>query len=320
VTALAVFVGSIPSPPWNQISIGPLNLRFYGLMIALGVIAGVWLLGKQLEQHRLGTTDDAGSIAVWGVIAGLIGARLYHVITDWSRFSDDLGAIPKVWEGGLGIPGGLIAGILVGAWQARRRGFRPGVILTFGAPAIALAQSIARWGNWFNQELFGKPTDLPWALEIDDEHLPNGFTSGTTFHPAFLYESLWNLALCVVLLRVQRQFRLAPGRLLAVYAIGYGAGRYWIEGLRIDPASEVGGLRWNQWMALAAIAVGIVYLVATRGKKWDVAPGDGAATLVPVDTGADDVAADADDDDDVVDVDVGGAGGVDGAGDGGGGD
>ena len=274
MTTLAVLVGSIPSPPWNQISLGPLNLRFYGLMIALGVIAGVWLLGKQLEQHRLGTTDDAGSIAVWGVIAGLIGARLYHVVTDWSRFSDDLGAIPQVWKGGLGIPGGLIAGILVGSWQAKRRGFRPGVILTFGAPAIALAQSIARWGNWFNQELFGKPTDLPWALEIDDEHLPNGFASGTTFHPAFLYESLWNLALCVVLLRIQRRFRLAPGRLLAVYSIGYGTGRYWIEGLRIDPANEVAGLRWNQWMALAAIAVGVVVLVATRGKKWDVPMGD----------------------------------------------
>jgi prolipoprotein diacylglyceryl transferase len=280
VTALAVFVGSIPSPPWNQISLGPLNLRFYGLMIALGVIAGVWLLGKQLEQHRLGTTDDAGSIAVWGVIAGLIGARLYHVVTDWSRFSDDLGAIPQVWEGGLGIPGGLIAGILAGSWQARRRGFRPGVILTFGAPAIALAQSIARWGNWFNQELFGKPTDLPWALEIDDEHLPSGFASGTTFHPAFLYESMWNLALCVVLLRIQRRFRLAPGRLLAVYSIGYGTGRYWIEGLRIDRANEVAGLRWNQWMALAAIAVGVVVLVATRGKKWDVPPGDGRPLAV----------------------------------------
>ena len=266
-------LGSIPSPPWNQVSIGPIHLRFYGLMIALGVIAGVWLLGKQLEQHRLGTTDDAGSIAVWAVIAGLVGARLYHVVTDWSRFSDDYGAIPQVWKGGLGIPGGLIAGILVGAWQAKRRGFRPGVILTFGAPAIALAQSIARWGNWFNQELYGRPTDLPWALEIDSEHA-SGFAPGTTFHPAFLYESLWNLALCIVLLRIQRHFRLAPGRLLAVYAIGYGTGRFWIEGLRIDPAREVGGMRWNQWMALAAIAVGVVYLLATLGRKWDVEPGD----------------------------------------------
>lgn len=267
---MSAFVGaalaSLPSPSWNSIEIGPLNLRFYGLMIALGVIAAVWLMGKQLEAHRLGTTDDAGSMAVWGVVAGVIGARLYHVATDWSRFSDDLASIPKIWEGGLGIPGGLLLGIPFGAYQAKRRGVRPVVAMTFAAPAIALAQSIARWGNWFNQELYGRPTDLPWGLEIDN---PPGYPAGTTFHPAFLYESLWNLALCVVLLRIQRQFRLAPGRLLAVYAIGYGIGRFWIEGLRIDRATDLGGLRWNQWVALAAIVVGIVALVITRGRKWD---------------------------------------------------
>ena len=211
MTLVAALVGSIPSPSMNQLSIGPLHLRFYGLMIALGVIAGVWLLGKQLEQHRRGTADDASSIAIWGVIAGLIGARLYHVITDWSRFADDLGSIPKVWEGGLGIPGGLLLGIPVGAWQAKRRGIKPTVAMTFAAPAIALAQSIARWGNWFNQELFGRPTDLPWALRVDDEHLPTGYPPGTTFHPAFLYESIWNLVLCLVLLRIQRRFRLGAG-------------------------------------------------------------------------------------------------------------
>lgn len=282
---MSSLIASFPSPPWNSISIGPLDLRFYGLMIALGVIAAVWLMGRQLESHRLGTTDDAGSIAVWGVVAGVIGARLYHVATEWSRFSDDLGSIPKLWEGGLGIPGGLLAGIAVGAWQAKRRGIAPTVAMTFAAPALALAQAIGRWGNYFNQELFGRATDLPWALEIDDEHLPSGFESGTTFHPTFLYESLWNLALCVLLLRIQRQLRLGPGRLLAVYAIGYGLGRFWIEGLRIDPSSEVGGLRWNQWVALAAVVVGAVALVLTRGRRWDVPPrrdlgGDTGAPVV----------------------------------------
>lgn len=272
MTSFVSVTASIPSPPWDRLSIGPIDLRFYGLMIALGVIAAVWLLGRQLEQHRLGTADDASSIAVAGVVAGVIGARLYHVATDWSRFSDDLGSIPKIWEGGLGIPGGLVAGIVVGVWRARRRGIRPGVAMTFAAPAIALAQSIARWGNWFNQELYGRATDLPWALEIDDEHLPDGVASGTTFHPAYLYESLWTGALCIVLLLVQRRLRLAPGRLLAVYAIGYGVGRFWIEGLRIDTAHHVGGLRWNQWVALGAIVVGLVALVATRGRTWDVEP------------------------------------------------
>jgi len=262
-------LASLPSPSSGTLSIGPLELRAYGLMIALGVIAGVWLLGKQLEKSQLGTRDDASSIAIWGVVAGVIGARAYHVITDWSKFDDNLTAIPKIWEGGLGIPGGLLAGILAGTWQARRRGIRPAVVLTFGAPAIALAQSIGRWGNWFNQELYGKATDLPWALEIDN---PNGYPPGTTFHPTFLYESLWNLALCGVLLWIQRRYRLAAGRLLGVYLIGYGTGRVWIEGLRIDPANSAGGLRLNQWVALAAIAAGAIYLIATRGQKWDETP------------------------------------------------
>jgi prolipoprotein diacylglyceryl transferase len=271
----AALIASIPSPGSKGFSIAGLELRAYGLMIALGVIAGVWLLGKQLEASRLGTRDDAGSIAVYGVVAGVIGARLYHVVTDWSRFEGDLGSIPLIWEGGLGIPGGLVGGIVVGAWQAKRRGVRPAVAITFGAPAIALAQAIGRWGNWFNQELFGKPTDLPWALEIDGQYaVQAGYTPGTTFHPTFLYESLWNLALCAVLLWIQRRFQLAAGRLLGVYLIGYGAGRFWIEGLRVDPSHDIGGLRLNQWMALAAVIAGAVLLVVTRGRKWDERPRD----------------------------------------------
>jgi len=264
--------GSIPSPARNAITIGPITLRMYGLMIAIGVIAAVWLLGRQLEDSGLGTRDDASSIGIWCVAAGIIGARLYHVFTDWSRFSDNLSAIPKIWQGGLGIPGGLLAGITVGAWQAKRRGIRPAVAMTFAAPSIALAQAIGRWGNWWNQELFGKPTDLPWALEIDNEHLPPGYAPGTTFHPTFLYESFWNLLLCGFLLWVQKRYQLAAGRLLGVYLIGYGIGRFWIEGLRIDPSHELGGLRWNQWVALAAIAGGAIYLLLTWGQKWNEQP------------------------------------------------
>ena len=281
IALLAALPASIPSPPSSGISIGPLNLRMYGLMIALGVIAAVWLCGRLFEEKGIGTKDDAGSIAMWGVIGGVIGARLYHVATDWHRFSDDLGAIPRIWEGGLGIPGGIAAGVLAGAYQAKRRGIDPLMGLTCATPAIALAQAIGRWGNWFNQELFGRATDVPWALEIDDDHLPSGYPSGTTFHPTFLYESLWNLALCALLLWVDRRLRLGPGRLFAVYLIGYGAGRFWIEGLRIDPASEVAGLRWNQWVAVAAIAAGVIWLLATRGRKW---PEPAVAPTEPVDT------------------------------------
>jgi prolipoprotein diacylglyceryl transferase len=274
-------LASIPSPSGNSISLGPLSLSAYGLMIALGVIAGIWLLGRQFEAKGLGTADDASSIGMWGVAAGIVGARLYHVVTDWDRFSDDLTAIPEIWKGGLGIPGGLLAGVAVGVWQGRNRGIPAAQLLTCAAPAVPLAQAIGRWGNWFNQELFGKPTDLPWGLEIDDAHNLE-YPVGTTFHPTFLYESLWNLGLVAVLLWIDRRFRLGPGRLFAVYVMGYGIGRYWIEGLRIDDVrlSDVAGLRWNQWVALAAIVGGGLYLLATRGRQWPETP---TPTTDPVD-------------------------------------
>lgn len=262
---------AFPAPPGPSLSIGPLDLRMYGLLIALGVIAAVWLFGRRLAQRGFGTSDDASSIAIWAVAAGLIGARLYHVATDWDRFSDDLAAIPAIWKGGLGIPGGLLAGIPVGLWVARRKGIPLGVAATCAAPAIPLAQAIGRWGNWFNQELYGRPTQLPWGLEVDP--LPPGFAEGTLFHPTFLYESLWTLALVGVLLLIDRSARLGPGRLMGVYIAGYGVGRFWIEGLRIDRADELAGLRWNQWVALAAVVGAVIYLVLTRGRdEWPEPP------------------------------------------------
>lgn len=264
-----MLLASIPSPSGNSFSIGPLNLNAYGLMIALGVLAAVWMLGRRLEAKRWGTADDASSIGIWGAAFGVIGARLYHVATDFDRFRGNLGDIPKIWEGGLGIPGGLLLGTAAGLWAARRRGISAARTMTCAAPAIPLAQAIGRVGNWFNQELFGRPTDLPWGLEIDDAHTPSQFASDTTFHPTFLYESLWNLGLVALLLYIDRRFRLAPGRLFAVYVLGYGVGRYWIEGLRIDSVQldDVAGLRWNQWVSLAAIVGGAAYLLATRGRR-----------------------------------------------------
>ena len=162
------------------------------------------------------------SIAIWSVAGGVVGARLYHVVTDWSRFSDDLGRIPMIWMGGLGIPGGLLGGVICGIYVARRHHVPVAGLLTAVAPAIPLAQSIGRWGNWWNQELFGRATNLPWALQIADDKLPAGFVSGTTFHPTFLYESLWNLALCLALLALERRATLRPGRLFAFYTPGTG--------------------------------------------------------------------------------------------------
>lgn len=255
---MPVSPAAFPAPPGASLSIGPLDIRMYGLMIGLGVLAAVWLLGRRLAEIDAGTTDDAASIATWGVAGGIVGARLYHVATEWDRFADDLGAIPAIWKGGLGIPGGLLVGIVSGWIVARRRGLVTADVLWAVAPALPLAQAIGRWGNWFNQELFGSPTDLPWGLRVDDAHLPRDAASGTLFHPTFLYESVWNLAMAGVLIVLGRRWGRRDGGLLAVYVAGYGLGRFWVEGLRIDRADELAGLRWNQWVAAAAIVGGVV--------------------------------------------------------------
>ena len=260
---------SIPSPSTGTLEIGPLSLNIYGLMIALGVIAGVWLFGRRLEEKGIGTREDANAIGLWGVVAGVIGARLYHVLTDWERYRDNLGDIVKVWEGGLGIPGGMLAGVLVGTYVGYKRGIPLGQGLNAVAPALPLAQAIGRWGNYFNQELYGRPTDLPWALEIDPEHRVPGYEAQATFHPTFLYESLWNFGLCGLLLWIDKRYRPAGGRLLAMYVLGYGVGRFWVEGLRIDEADEIAGLRFNQWVSIALIVGGGLYLLATIHKPKD---------------------------------------------------
>lgn len=257
-------LASIPSPASGALGVGPLQINAYGVMIALGVVAATWLASRRLVAAQSGTSDDMQSIALWAVIGGVVGARLYHVVTDWELFRGDLGRIPLVWKGGLGIPGGLIGGLVAGVIVVRRRHLDAAAVLTAVAPAIPLAQSIGRWGNWWNQELYGRATSLPWALEISEGHLPVGAATGTTFHPTFLYESVWTLGLCGALLLIDRRVRLRPGRLFAVYLAGYFAGRFWIEGLRIDPAHEFGGLRLNQWVSLVVVAGAVSFLVVDR--------------------------------------------------------
>ena len=229
------FLASIPSPSSGVIHIGPLAIHAYGLMIALGVVAGVWLAGRRLEAAGAGSRDDFTNIAMWSVAAGVVGARLYYIVTDKSQPWKEPGRWLKIWEGGLGIPGGLLLGALASIWAAKRRHISVSATLSAAAPALPLSQAIGRWGNWWNQELFGGRTTLPWGLKIDDAHIPLGEKSGTLFHPTFLYESLWNLGLCLVLLQIDKRVRLRPGRLLAVYVVGYSIGRFWVEGLRIDP-------------------------------------------------------------------------------------
>ena len=254
----------IPSPGSSAIHLGPLQLRAYGLMIALGVILGVRLWGKRMTLIGIGGSEQVNNVAMWAVPAGVIGARLYHVATEWGRFSDHPFDIIKIWKGGLGIPGGMLLGIIVGVWALKRENLPVAQTLWAVAPALPLAHAVGRWGNWWNQELFGGPTTLPWGLRVDaDKVLDAGYPAGTLFHPTFLYESLWNLALTVILIVVGRRMLAArPGRLLAVYVMGYGIGRFWVEGLRIDAAKEGGGLRLNQWTALILILGAGAYLAS----------------------------------------------------------
>ena len=260
---LAGVIGAIPSPSGNSVSIGPLELRAYGLMIALGAFVAVVWSQKRLAA-RGGDPEDISTIAMWAVPAGLIGSRLYHVATDWRSFRGRWEDVPAVWQGGLGIPGGLMAGVLVGTLVARRRGLTMAAAMDVMVPTIPLAQAIGRFGNWFNQEVFGRPTDLPWALEIDAAHRPAQYAASPTFHPTFLYEGLWNVVLAVVLVRVERRGVLRPGYVTGLWVCGYGLGRLWVETLRSDAASLVAGVRINVWIALAAIVIG--GLVAWRGR------------------------------------------------------
>jgi prolipoprotein diacylglyceryl transferase len=247
-------LASFPSPDSGLV--GP--LRLYGILIAAGVIAAVWLSSRRYA-HRGGDPKLIESIALPSVIAGLIGARIYHVITDWKRFRGDWLEALAIWKGGLGIWGGIALGVAVGALLVRRKGARVLPMMDIAAPALALAQAIGRWGNYANQELFGRPTSVPWAVEIDPEHRPDGYLTEATFHPTFLYESLWCLAIVAFLYFSERRWKLRSGQLFCLYVTTYCVGRTYFETLRIDEASHIGSFRVNE---LVAPAVGLLGLVA----------------------------------------------------------
>ena len=262
---LSFLLGVIPSPSSGSIHLGPLRLNAYGLMIAIGVIVAVRIAGRRAENKGVGTTEDISSIAMWAVPAGVIGGRAYHVLTDYERFQGQWFDAIKIWQGGLGIWGGVTAGVAVGWWCARRRGLDAWWIMSCAAPAIAIAQAIGRWGNWFNQELFGRPTTLPWALEVSNNvAVKAGYTAGTTFHPTFLYESVGCIVLAWLLIRLERRITPARGRLFAWYVVWYTVLRFGPESIRIDSAHRVGGMRLNQWVAIGVFAAAVMFLVVDR--------------------------------------------------------
>lgn len=262
---------SIPSPDWNSFDIGPLTIHAYALCILAGIAAALWLTSVRWKR-RSGPEDAIWDIAIWAVPFGIIGGRLYHVFSSPDAYfgpDGNLWLIPQIWLGGLGIWGAVLLGA-VGAWiGCRRSGVKLSAFIDAAAPGLLLAQAIGRWGNWFNQELYGGPTTLPWGLEIDSGNpaLPPGLPADTLFHPTFLYESLWNLAGVVLLLLLDRHFKFRHGRLFWLYAAYYTLGRVWIEALRIDDAELIFGVRLNVWTSILVFVVAVAFFVAL-GLKW----------------------------------------------------
>lgn len=276
-------IGYIPSPPSNGITIGSFELHFYGLLIAIGVLAAAWLAQRRWVKLG-GFAGTIVPIAFWAVVVGLIGARLYSVATSWQQ---DTGGNPveivEIWNGGLGIWGGVGGGVL-GGWLAARHMRLPlPPLLDVVAPAIPLGQAIGRWGNYFNQELFGLPSKLPWAVRITDQAqlgniyparyrppMVNGLYLPGTFQPTFLYECIWDLATVGLVLLIERKVKLRRGYLFAAYAAIYTFGRFFTEYLRIDPAHRYLGLRLNDWTSIGVFLCAAAILVVKGRPK----PGD----------------------------------------------
>ncbi len=255
-------LASIPSPSTGEFDLpGPLPaVHAYGLTLLVAIVAAI-LLTQRRWGRREGDTDLILRVAVWGVAAGIIGARLYHVITSWEDVPNPKWkGVFEVWEGGLGIWGGILFGVLAGAWVIRRSNGNVLQALDAVAPALLLAQAIGRLGNWWNQELYGKPTDLPWALEIDDAHNQD-YAAGTTFHPTFLYEALWNLLGVFVLIFVGRRWRIRPPALFALYVAWYTFGRFLLEQLRVDPSNIFWGMRVNAWVSLVLFIASSLFFI-----------------------------------------------------------
>jgi prolipoprotein diacylglyceryl transferase len=257
---------SIPSPSSGVWELGGFPIRGYALCILVGIALAIWI-GERRFRARGGPPGTVMDVAVWAVPFGIIGGRLYHVITSPDAYFGEGGTpadVFRIWQGGLGIWGAVVLGG-VGAWiGVRRRGIP---LPPFGdalAPGLAIAQAVGRWGNWFNQELFGGPTTLPWGLEIDLAHRPTDYLGESTFHPTFLYESLWMVAVAGLVVWADRRWRLGHGQAFALYVGLYCLGRLPIELVRVDPANEILGVRVNVWVSVLVGIGAVVYFVLSR--------------------------------------------------------
>ena len=257
---ISVPVAFIPSPPSNGLHIGPLFFHAYGLAYVLALIAAVAITIRRWEAKG-GDRDLVYEVALWGFPAGIIGGRLYFLATSWNEVPPHWWGPFAIWKGGLGIWGGIAAGTLAGLWVLRRRGANTPVFLDAAAPALLVAQAIGRVGNYFNQELFGGPTTLPWGLEISLAHRPAGYAQYATFHPTFLYELIWDLLLAGALIWLGRHRAIRAPGLFALYIAGYSFGRIGEELLRVDPAHRIFGLRLNFYVASILCLAGITWFI-----------------------------------------------------------
>jgi phosphatidylglycerol---prolipoprotein diacylglyceryl transferase len=261
---------SLPSPPSPTVfEVGPFALRYYGLCIALGIAVATWLTGRELVRKGYDSTMALDSL-FFVIPPGFVGARAYHVVTDYGLYADDpIPGIFEVWNGGLGIYGavaGGFLGLLLFAWY---RGVSPLVLADAAAPGVVLGQAIGRWGNYFNQELFGRPTDLPWAIRIAPENRPAEFADAEAFHPTFLYESIWNILVCLALLWIARRFanRLSDGDVMLLYVSLYSVGRFFVETLRVDPAFLIGGSLRGNLLVSSVLALGCALILFLRHSR-----------------------------------------------------
>ncbi len=273
---LYVFALTLPSPPSPVIfEVGPFALRWYGLFIALGIALATWLTVREL--NRRGYDGALALDALFFVVPlGFIGARVYHVVTDYDLYDGNphsfFPGVFEVWNGGLGIYGAVVGGFLGLLVFARLRGINALAFADAVAPGLVLAQAVGRFGNYFNQELFGQPSDLPWAIEIAPENRPPEFNDAASFHPTFLYESIWNVLVCLVLLFVARRFAnsLKNGDILLLYVCLYSVGRFFVETLRIDPAFLIGDFRGNLFVAsVLALTFALILFLRHAGTGRD---------------------------------------------------
>jgi prolipoprotein diacylglyceryl transferase len=263
MTGHAAVALSIPSPSTGVWEVFGFPLRAYALCIIAGIVVAM-LISNRRWRARGGTSDSLEAVVVMAIPFGIVGARIYHVITDYELYfgpgRNPVDAL-KIWNGGLGIWGAVALGAAGAYLVARRRRIAFPALLDTLAPGLVVAQAVGRLGNYFNQELFGRPTRVPWGLEIDSIHRPAGFEQYATFHPTFLYELLWNLLVAAVLIWADRRFRLGHGKVFALYVVLYTAGRFWIEALRIDTVTEIGGFRLNNYTSLILFLAALAWLI-----------------------------------------------------------